>query len=148
MCPKLSEASDNNLRPLSGLLNLLGFLLPPFLFILKQIGNKTLQDTVLPREHWTLKQASRAGCSCCGPDPYDQEGDDDVEDSNVKSISPDRVTTNAALDMAVPGAFATAIRGTGGSSPFAVKSPVPPPASTGYVDGTQGFAFDPTRFST
>ena len=57
------------------------------------------------------------------------------------------MTTNAALDMAVPGAFATAIRGTTGSSPFAGKSSAPV-VSTGYVDGTQGFAFDPSRFST
>lgn len=101
---------------------------------------------MLPREHWTLKQASRAGCSCCGPDPYDQEEDEDNGESNAESTS-DRVTTNSALDMAVPGAFATAIRGTAESSPFAVKSSAPV-ASTGYVDGTQGFAFDPSRFST
>ena len=118
-----------------------------FRCIIRQIGNKTLQDTVLPREHWTLKQASRAGCSCCGPDPYDQEEDEDTGDSNVESTSFDRVTTNATLDMAVPGAFATEIRGTTGSSPFAVKSSAPV-AGTGYVDGTQGFAFDPSRFST
>mmetsp|Transcript_41213 Transcript_41213/g.98702 ORF Transcript_41213/g.98702 Transcript_41213/m.98702 type:complete len:602 (-) Transcript_41213:120-1925(-) len=110
------------------------------------IGNKTLQDTVLPREHWTLKQASRAGCSCCGPDPYDQEEDEDAGDSNIESTSADRVTTNAALDMAEPGAFATAIRGTTGSSPFAVKSSASA-VRTAYVDGTQGFAFDPSRFS-
>merc|ERR1712070_834104 len=46
------------------------------------IGNKTLQDTVLPKEHWTLKQASRNGCSCCGPDPYDLMTEEEAEESN------------------------------------------------------------------
>jgi hypothetical protein len=31
------------------------------------IGNKTLKDTVLPRRHWTLKQALKAVCACCAP---------------------------------------------------------------------------------
>jgi len=90
------------------------------------IGNKTLLDTVLPKEHWTMKQASRAGCSCCGPDPYDEQIEED-EDETEESKSDD-VRSKSFI--------------TGVSSATNVKG-----VSRNYVDGTVGFAFDPTRFS-
>merc|ERR1712238_423279 len=76
------------------------------------IGNKTLLDTVLPKEHWTMKQASRAGCSCCGPDPYD-EMEEEEEEEKIFDTGGSRANNN----------------------------------NNNYVDGTTGFAFDPTRFS-
>ena len=39
------------------------------------LENKTLLDTVQPTQHWTLKQAVKAGCACCAP-----EDDEDAED--------------------------------------------------------------------
>eukprot|EP00977_Amphora_coffeiformis_P005555 scaffold1170_cov174-Amphora_coffeaeformis.AAC.39 len=39
------------------------------------LENKTLLDTVQPTQHWTLKQAVKAGCACCAPDE-----DEDPED--------------------------------------------------------------------
>lgn len=39
------------------------------------LANKTLLDTVQPTQHWTLKQAVKAGCACCAP-----EDDEDPED--------------------------------------------------------------------
>lgn len=97
------------------------------------IGNKTLQDTVMPREHWTLKQSTRAGCSCCGPDPYDQmEEEEEAKESKREREIP--------LDMDTPGAFAMAFK-----DPPKTNSTVKP--SKEYVDGKLGFAFDPSRFS-
>jgi len=91
------------------------------------IGNKTLQDTVLPKEHWTMKQASRNGCSCCGPDPYDQMEEEETKDSK--------------MDPAMTGDFGIGnLSTTNGMSSASSKQ-------TGYVDATQVFAFDPTRFS-
>ncbi|KAG7355739.1 hypothetical protein IV203_000425 [Nitzschia inconspicua] len=113
------------------------------------IGNKTLQDTVLPKEHWTLKQASRAGCSCCGPDPYDQmeaeeEDDDSDEYKNGRSI------TTRGIDMNTPGAFAMVLKAdnnkTTAASDGGGTRPTPSSKKSGYVDGKMGFAFDPTRF--
>lgn len=40
------------------------------------LENKTLLDTVQPTQHWTLKQAVKAGCSCCAPD--EDEGAEDM----------------------------------------------------------------------
>eukprot|EP00536_Pseudo-nitzschia_multiseries_P004397 jgi/Psemu1/302547/fgenesh1_kg.73_\ len=95
------------------------------------IGNKTLQDTVLPKEHWTMKQASRNGCSCCGPDPYDQM-DEEEEAEETKDLKSDSAMTgNSGL-----GKQSTTNGMSSGSS-----------KQTGYVDATQFYAFDPTKFS-
>jgi hypothetical protein len=86
------------------------------------IGNKTLQDTVLPTQHWTLKQASKnGGCACCGPDPFDEEEEEEARKAN------------GGMNMSVTGAFA--MNGTSSTQ------------KTDYVDGKMGFAFDPSRFS-
>jgi hypothetical protein len=37
------------------------------------IANKTLKDTVQPRQHWTLKAFAKTGCSCCAPEDQDDE---------------------------------------------------------------------------
>lgn len=41
------------------------------------IENKTLFDTVLPAQHWTLKAAVKQGCSCCLREE-DEEGEGDI----------------------------------------------------------------------
>mmetsp|Transcript_102 Transcript_102/g.272 ORF Transcript_102/g.272 Transcript_102/m.272 type:complete len:562 (-) Transcript_102:185-1870(-) len=91
------------------------------------IGNKTLQDTVLPKEHWTMKQASRNGCSCCGPDPYDEMEEEEESDNMEESKSDNAITSNMGI----------------GNLNMTIGSSKP----TGYVDATQVFAFDPSRFS-
>ncbi|VEU39261.1 unnamed protein product [Pseudo-nitzschia multistriata] len=95
------------------------------------IGNKTLQDTVLPKEHWTMKQASRNGCSCCGPDPYDQM---EEEESDVME--------EAKSNNAMTGNFGA------GKPNMTIGMNANSSRQTGYVDATQVFAFDPTRFTT
>mmetsp|Transcript_737 Transcript_737/g.1685 ORF Transcript_737/g.1685 Transcript_737/m.1685 type:complete len:561 (-) Transcript_737:43-1725(-) len=100
------------------------------------IGNKTLQDTVLPKEHWTMKQASRNGCSCCGPDPYDL---DEEEAEEAEDESP--VTNNFGLGN-INVTVSTKEPATSNTGLF-----MPTTKSTGYVDATKVFAFDPTRFS-
>ena len=37
------------------------------------LENKTLLDTVQPTQHWTLKQAVKAGCACCAPEDDEEE---------------------------------------------------------------------------
>jgi hypothetical protein len=64
------------------------------------IGNKILQDTVAPAEHWTLKQAAKRGCSCCLLDD-----DEDDEDENGKPV-----TNNGA---ALPGITNVSGKGLG-----------------------------------
>jgi hypothetical protein len=84
------------------------------------IENKTLEDTVQPAKHWTLKAAARkGGCSCCAPE----------EDEDEAEAAPD--AAGAAFSMR---SAADEMRVAGVSS-------------TGYVDGKTTFAFDPTRFS-
>jgi hypothetical protein len=100
------------------------------------IENKTLQDTVLPKEHWTLKQASRAGCSCCGPDPYDQMEEEEEETEKINA---------GGIDMNAPGAFALGLNGSAGAK-RSNETTKTPSSGNGYVDGKLGFAFDPTRF--
>jgi hypothetical protein len=99
------------------------------------IGNKTLQDTVMPREHWTLKQASRAGCSCCGPDPYDQiQEEEEAEESKSEK--------GRTIDTDAPGANAMALKDPSTTTNSSGRKP-----SNNYVDGKLVFAFDPSRFS-
>ena len=102
-------------------------------FLHKQIliGNKTLQDTVLPKEHWTMKQASRNGCSCCGPDPYEQM--DEEMDGTKSDIVMENSFGLGKINLTID---------TNKSSTKSVSSKF-----NGYVDATQVFAFDPTRFS-
>lgn len=40
------------------------------------LENKTLLDTVQPKQHWTLKQTVKAGCSCCAPEDEDEDAED------------------------------------------------------------------------
>lgn len=96
------------------------------------LGNKTLQDTVLPREHWTMKQSSRNGCSCCGPDPYDEIDEEEEEgeksdDVMVSSFGLGKSDLNIGTDGTLENSKTT--------------------KSNGYVDATKVFAFDPKRFS-
>ena len=96
------------------------------------IGNKTLQDTCLPKQHWTLKQASKkGGCACCGPDPFDEEEEEQEAAARANAL------------QASSGPFAIPAATSNASSNGGTKSN----PSQGYVDGKLGFAFDPTRFS-
>lgn len=103
------------------------------------IGNKTLMDTVLPTQHWSLKQASRAGCSCCGPDPYDEEQEDEDKETEASNGG----MKVAGVDMSMPGAFATILSKEANRT----ASQTSGTNSRGYVDGKSTFAFDPTKFS-
>jgi len=105
------------------------------------IGNKTLQDTVLPKEHWTMKQASRNGCSCCGPDPYELE-EEEEEEGEAQDEPTDPVTTSSNFGL---GKINVTIAAT--TKEPSSSSMMMPTKSTGYVDATKVFAFDPTRFS-
>lgn len=116
------------------------------------LGNKTLKDTVLPTQHWSLKQASRAGCSCCGPDPLDEE-EEEEEAQRSNGITSNKI---GGFNMNTPGAFAMALKSTtstavntiqGPTSITPAVTPASAPKSTGYVDGKMSFAFDPTKFS-
>jgi hypothetical protein len=89
------------------------------------IGEKTLLDTVQPKEDWSLKAAKKLkSCLCCIPGEGDEEeSDEDGADEKDEGSKP-----KDKIDISMPGAFATT---TGRSN---------------YVDGKAGFAFDPTRF--
>jgi hypothetical protein len=92
------------------------------------IGDKTLQDTVQPKQHWTLKQAAKkGGCACCGPDPFDEDEEEEERRAAAANM--------ARVDMNTAGAFAA--QSSGNSSE---------PKKRSFVDGKLGFAFDPSRF--
>jgi len=100
------------------------------------IENKTLKDTVLPKQQWTLKQSSRAGgCSCCGPE--DNEDDDDdlkaTRNHTVDSPMDNGMKVMTQNDVTVLHEVKTTIR-------------IVPVQKRAYVDGKMGFAFDPTKF--
>lgn len=86
------------------------------------IGEKTLLDTVQPKEDWSLKAAKKLkSCLCCMPGEGDEEEDD--EDDSGENENPKEKT-----DMSI-GAFGTNKIGR-----------------PNYVDGKAGFAFDPSKF--
>ncbi|KAL7533315.1 hypothetical protein ACHAWF_004451 [Thalassiosira exigua] len=97
------------------------------------IGEKTLLDTVRPKEDWSLKAAKKLkSCLCCMPGEGEEEDEED-EEENEQGGGNDEGESNklkSKLDLSVPGAFATAFGGR----------------ST-YVDGKAQFAFDPTVFN-
>ena len=87
------------------------------------------QDTVQPKEDWSLKAAKKLkSCMCCDPGEGDEDDEDEgsVDGGNGK----EGAKAKDEVDMAMPGAFAT---NSGGRSK--------------YVDGKAAFAFDPTKFS-
>jgi hypothetical protein len=88
------------------------------------IGDKTLIDTVQPMKEWSLKAAKKmTGCSCCAPEEEEDEEEEETSESKTS-------TRGGALDMSVPGAFASGLG-----------------QKAKYVDGKAGFAFDPSKFS-
>jgi len=108
------------------------------------IENKTLQDTVQPAEHWTLKQAMKRGCACCAPE---DDEDEDEEGEQVETPEASRGFSNTFLPQpkrtkTIASGGASGDAGAGGS-----RSPARP-AKGGYVDGKTVFAFDPSKFST
>jgi len=83
------------------------------------IGEKTLLDTVQPKEDWSLKAAKKLkSCMCCLPG----EGDESEDEGENK----DETMENARSEMDQP-------KSNAGKSK--------------YVDGKAQFAFDPTMFS-
>mmetsp|Transcript_113302 Transcript_113302/g.169438 ORF Transcript_113302/g.169438 Transcript_113302/m.169438 type:complete len:464 (+) Transcript_113302:1-1392(+) len=95
------------------------------------IPNKTLQDTVQPSQHWTLKQAAKkGGCACCGPDPFDEEEEEEERKNAAKNAM--------GMPSSTPGAFASMAANASSAGGAGRNS---------YVDGKMGFAFDPTKFS-
>ena len=85
------------------------------------LANKILQDTVAPRQHWTLKQAMKRGCACCIPED-DPDGEAFFSRRNKSLVELDNRDA-AYMD--------------------GVAEPTRP---RGYMDGKLAFAFDPTRF--
>ena len=81
------------------------------------LGDKTLMDTVQPKEDWSLKAAKKVkGCLCCSPEEDEDEENEDGELSMPK----------LKMDLLGP------------RSPKTVSK---------YIDGKAQFAFDPTKFS-
>jgi len=94
------------------------------------IGEKTLLDTVQPKEDWSLKAAKKLkSCLCCIPGEGDEE-EEDEDDEDGGNEEGDSSKLKKGVDLSVPGAFATNTT----SRPK-------------YVDGKAGFAFDPTMFN-
>ncbi|KAL3816865.1 hypothetical protein ACHAXA_005143 [Cyclostephanos tholiformis] len=84
------------------------------------LGDKTLLDTVQPKEDWSLKAAKKLkSCLCCIPG----EGDEDDEGDDGESSKPKDGTDSL------------------------VGLPTSNMGRSKYVDGKSGFAFDPTLFS-
>eukprot|EP00571_Detonula_confervacea_P004472 CAMPEP_0172325472 /NCGR_PEP_ID=MMETSP1058-20130122/54113_1 /TAXON_ID=83371 /ORGANISM="Detonula confervacea, Strain CCMP 353" /LENGTH=578 /DNA_ID=CAMNT_0013042023 /DNA_START=146 /DNA_END=1879 /DNA_ORIENTATION=- len=89
------------------------------------IGEKTLLDTVQPKEDWSLKAAKKLkSCMCCIPG----EGDEEEEDEDGDSDDGEGSKPKEGMNMSAPGAFATKTR-------------------SNYIDGKAQFAFDPTMFN-
>lgn len=87
------------------------------------IGNKTLLDTVQPKEEWSLKAAKKlTSCLCCAP-----EEDDEDEDEGYSS--------KAVYENGLS-------KGTAGGDGV-----IPNMAKSRYVDGKTTFAFDPSKFT-
>ncbi len=108
------------------------------------IGKKTLKDTVLPKQHWTLKQASRGGCSCCDPDPFDEEMMEQNQAEN--GLTSSRLSV-AGVDVTSP-FTSTAVESIQIFATATIRDPATSKASSrGYVDGKRSFAFDPTKFA-
>lgn len=117
------------------------------------IGEKTLLDTVQPKEDWSrefdwlfsslrhllssadhlhfglaVKAAKKLkSCLCCLPGEGDEEEEDEDEDGEKEDGGGSK--PKGGVDLSVPGAFAT---NTGRAK---------------YVDGKTQFAFDPTMFN-
>ena len=124
------------------------------------IGDKTLKDTVLPKKHWTLKQAVKNGCACCAPE-------EDLDEEKEQIATTSNITTNNSIGISrgyirVRGdSFAGTSNGNGMSngyvdgkmsfafdpSKFSTPAPAPAPAQPTFVDGKTSFAFDPSKFS-
>lgn len=97
------------------------------------IGEKTLLDTVQPKEDWSLKAAKKLkSCMCCMPGEGDEEDDEDSDDEDGEEGGGSSSKPKDGADLSVPGAFAV-----GGAAAGRAK----------YVDGKAGFAFDPTMFN-
>jgi hypothetical protein len=117
------------------------------------IGDKTLKDTVLPRKHWTLKQAVKNGCACCAP-----EEDLDEEEEQLATTNDSTGITRDYFRVSGD-SFAGASNGNGMSNGFVdgkmsfafnpnkFSTAAPAPAQPTYVDGKTSFAFDPSKFS-
>ena len=89
------------------------------------IGEKTLLDTVQPKEDWSLKAAKKLkSCMCCLPGEGDEEEEED--ESGDEGEKKDETTESAMSE-------------TEQSLSTAGKSK--------YIDGKAQFAFDPTMFS-
>lgn len=105
------------------------------------IGDKTLKDTVLPSNHWTLKQAAKRGCSCCAPEDEDEEEDRQGKFTSIISRDDSRPGVDTRSNF-VDGASKFAF------DPSKFSAPAPAPPKPMYVDGKNAFAlFDPSKFS-
>ena len=91
------------------------------------IGEKTLLDTVQPREDWSLKAAKKLkSCLCCLPGEGDEDEEDESDDEVVEAKEGSAEKTKDQTQN---------------------KRSAGKPGRSTYVDGKTQFAFDPTMFS-
>jgi len=89
------------------------------------IGEKTLLDTVQPKEDWSLKAAKKLkSCMCCLPGEGDEDEEEDESDDEGEKKEESNENARSEIDQS--------LSNTGKSK---------------YVDGKAQFAFDPTMFS-
>ncbi len=91
------------------------------------IQNKTLMDTVQPREEWSLKAAKKlTSCACCMPGEGDEDSDEEDQDNSIQNDS--------------------GIKREDREKKVAKRSITATPSGQ-YVDGKSMFAFDPSKFT-
>jgi hypothetical protein len=95
------------------------------------IAHKTLKDTVQPAQHWTLKDTTKRGCSCCAP-----EDEDEDEDNPSGGGASDRAAMNGTAGAGILGNSSMPLASGSGSNGSNIN----------YVDGKSTFAFDPSKF--
>merc|ERR1711982_147126 len=108
------------------------------------IGSKTLLDTVLPKDDWSLKAARKLfGCACCAPDDEEEEEeeeeDENTEKEKKKNILPFDISSNNNNNEIITNND----KKNENITVFSNNKKQRPK----YVDGKMGFAFDPTMFS-
>jgi hypothetical protein len=104
------------------------------------IENKTLVDTVQPKQHWSLKATlKKGGCACCGPE--EEEEEEEKAGNTTMSKKQQQLSSFEMGGDLTTGARAASLTET--ASTAAVKDTR---GFGGYVDGKMGFAFDPSKF--
>ena len=82
------------------------------------IGNKTLIDTVVPAEEWTLKAAKMiSGCSCCAPEEdYEEEEEEMNMDAEMPRPEEDVMGINNSGNVSVSTGSVITTKGSNGQN--------------------------------